>query len=95
MSSQKSNGRWYPSEQQLKDPKFTRNALKQVLDLHYALSDKVDAMTPAPSPTAPAKPTGPAAQQFLGMPVAPINTQDLTDGATLKWSKANGHFTFS
>lgn len=93
--------RWYPSTEQLKDPRDVAAAFKQLLDQHYALQDAhaaLQAKMAAPSAAAPAGPppgSGPTDSQLLGLHVAPIDTQSLADGATLKFVKASGNFQFS
>src|ERR1700674_2816802 len=92
--------RWYPSREQLKDPEATHRTLKQVLDQHYALVDRINAMAATqaqPAAGAPAGPpagSGPADTMLLGLRVAPVDTQTLADGAVLTFSKANGNFRF-
>ena len=98
MSAPKSE-RWYPSKQQLDTPEKSQAAIRRVLDLHYQLQDAHNDLKSQIAAPAGGKSnvtsSSPTSQQLLGLPVAPVNTQSLADGATLKWSKANGHFTFS
>jgi len=88
--------RWYPQTDQVNSPAALQRTLKQVLDQHYALQDQVKGMQPpaAAPATAPASTSGPSSTQFLGLPVAPIDTATLADGATLTWDKKNGTFKF-
>lgn len=89
---------WYPTEADLKTPKQVRAALQQVLKQHYELMDahtklqKVVATIPTTPPPAN---NGPTNTQLLGLPVVPIDTNSLANGATLKWSKATSSFIFS
>ena len=74
--------------------------MKQVLDLHYGLEDRMRALErrakePA-SPTnkqgAPPPGCGPADTQILGLRVAPVDISTLADGTKLTWVKASGQF---
>jgi hypothetical protein len=91
--------RYYPNVSDLKTPEDAHRVLKQVLDQHYALVDRVNAALPANAPASPAAPaastSGPATTKFLGVNVAPIDTSQLANGATLKWDKVNGTFKVS
>jgi hypothetical protein len=94
---------WYPTESQLKDPAATHRALKQVLDQFYALQDQHDALkashtallaksnakTEGPPPG-----SGPTDTQLCGLRVAPVDVNSLANGATLKFNKASGNFSF-
>ena len=93
--------RWYPAADQLKDPVASARTLKQVLDQLYALQDSHAALTAQVGASATgagkgasASPpgSGPTATQLCGLRVAPINTDTLANGATLKYNKANGNF---
>lgn len=91
--------RYYPTEADLSTPKKARAVLQQVLKQHYELLDahtalqaQVAAQAAAPSPPPS---NGPTNTQLLGLPVTPIDTSTLTNGATLKWNKATGSFIFS
>lgn len=92
------SNRWYPSIDQMKDPETSMRMMKQVLDLHYALEDKVTAMqspkkgSVAPTKGAPPPGCGPADTQILGLRVAPVDVSTLADGTRLTWVKAQGHF---
>ena len=99
---QSSGQRWYPSREQLKDPVATERAFRQLLTQHYDLQDQVMAMReqlakPAANlaPSGPPPGSGPADSMLLGLRVAPVDTATLADGATLKFSKKNGNFSFS
>lgn len=91
--------RWYPNAQRLKTPDTANAVMKEVLDRHYALADRVDAMEAAtkPSNSAIASPHagGPANTTLLGLPVGPADPRSLANGATLKYVKASGLFLFS
>lgn len=92
--------RWYPNPQRLATPEKTNAVLKEVLDRHYELADKVNAMgaakpeSPIIAPTA-ASFGGPATSKLLGLPVGPSDVQKLADGATLKYVRSKGLFLFS
>lgn len=94
--------RWYPSTNQMRNATELERALRQMLTQHYALEDRVGAIeragaasaasantTPAGAPA-----SGPATTKLLGLNVEPVDVQTLTDGATLKFSKARGTFYF-
>lgn len=95
--------RWYPSPAQLADPSALERSLRQVLSQHYALVDRVDAMTKAagtkPAAAATASPfppgSGPTDTYLLGLPVTPIDVETLADGVTLKYSAKQRSFIFS
>jgi hypothetical protein len=101
-SSKSSGQRWFPSKQQL-SPEKLEQTLRQVLTQHYALQDKFDALhaqVNAPSPSAtgrtgPPPGSGPSDTMLLGLRVVPVDTQTLANGATLKFNKVNGNFSFS
>jgi len=93
--------RWYPTQQQLK-PENLERTIRQMLAQHYDLQDQLDAareqlakpqLAPSKSGTPPG--SGPADSMLLGLRVAPVDTASLADGATLKFSKKNGNFSFS
>lgn len=92
-----SNERWYPNEQRLSSPAKTNAVMKEVLDRHYALADKVSAMA-ADKPAEQSRivqPGGPTNTTMLGLPVGPADTRSLANGATLKYVRASGLFLFS
>lgn len=98
-----SNSKWYPSADQLKDPAATQRTMKQVLDQLYAMQDqhaalaashaalaaKTDAKQSGPPPG-----SGPTDTQLCGLRVAPVDANSLANGATLKYNKASGNFSF-
>jgi hypothetical protein len=89
--------RWFPTSGQLKDPDSLERALRQVLTQHYALQDKFDALQKAHSETPPAPseiPNGPSNTKVCGLPVEPVDTQTMANGATLKFNKTRGTFSF-
>jgi len=96
--------RWYPTQDQLKDPQATQRAMKQVLDQLYSLQDahaKLSAdhaALKARVPDASKNPfppgSGPADTLVCGLPVQPIDTQTLADGTKLTFVKASGNFKF-
>ena len=94
---------WYPTIDQVKDPSATQRAFKQVLDQFYALQDQHDALKRehdtlkakvSDAKDGPPPGSGPTDTQLLGLRVAPIDTQTLANGATLKYNKATGNFSF-
>lgn len=94
-----SDSRWFPTRNQLDDPEKLLSTLRQVLTQHYNLVDTFNEykkMNP-PAPASPATPpgSGPADTMLLGLPVAPVDTATLANGATLKFVKAAGNFQFS
>ena len=92
---------WYPTPDQLADPKTTANALRVVLDQFYALQDAHDKLKAshealqAKVSADPPSGSGPSDSMILGLRISPVDVQTLTDGATLKFSKSNGNFHFS
>lgn len=91
--------RWFPSKEQLKDPESLELTLRQILTQHYALVDKFNKGSEKESN--PEKETskfppgsGPSNTVILGLHVEPVDTQTLTNGATLKYNKARGTFSF-
>lgn len=96
--------RWQPTHTQLDTPEKMAIAFKQLLTQHYALVDAhaatAQALTEAQAklatpPPNPPRGLGPADTVLLGIPVAPVDTQQLATGATLKYDKVNGRFAFS
>ena len=87
-------GRWYPTPDKLGSAKDIREVLKQVLDQHYSLLDRFNALRASQTATTASPMQGPADTMLLGLRVAPVDTQTLADGATLKFSKKNGNFFF-
>jgi hypothetical protein len=103
-----SKPRWYPTKSQLTDIDATHRTLKQVLDQFYALQDSHDALqkqvagmasAASPASTSTGSPfppgSGPSDTKILGLNVAPIDTETLANGATLKFNKAGGNFVVS
>jgi hypothetical protein len=94
--------RWYPTSLQLKDPEWTERSFRQMLKQHYDLQDQVSAMREQMASDGrrtgkkgPPPGSGPADSMLLGLRVSPVDTSTLADGATLKFSKANGNLEFS
>ena len=96
------SSRWYPSKAQLGDPAAMERAMRQLLNQHYALQDKHDALLArvnsmgqsgerGPFPAG----SGPTDTILLGLHVGPADTSTLANGATLKYVKASGNFQFS
>jgi hypothetical protein len=95
---------WYPVGEQLKDASSLQRTFKQVLDQLYALQDQHDKLKEAHSALqakvgatqgGPPPGSGPSDSMLLGLRVAPVDTQTLANGATLKFVKASGNFQFS
>lgn len=98
---QSKSGRWWPTEQQLRSPSELERAFRQMLTQHYALQDKYDALAgrvadmPLPSKEGAFPPgSGPSDTKLLGLNVEPVDTQTLTNGATLKYNRSRGTFSF-
>lgn len=104
MTTRPGSGRWYPSATQFKDSAATEQAFRRLLDMHYDLMEShtvlreqmaaPDAAAGKPSSGSPPG-SGPTDSRILGLPVAPVDIQTLADGATLKFSKKGGNFSFS
>lgn len=89
--------RWYPSQEQLKDPVQTERVFRETLRQLYDLQDKHEALkaqVASPSANAAPTPQGPSNTKLLGLHVFPVDTSTLADGATLKFSKSGGYFFF-
>lgn len=93
---QSNSNRWYPSENQLKDPAALRAAFKQLLDQFYTLQDQLNnaaqSSVAAPKPSGPPPGSGPSDTMLLGLRVAPVDVQTLADGVQLTYVKASGNF---
>ena len=90
--------RWYPTKQQLRDPDSVERSFRQLLDQHYALQDKFDALqrqSTAPASSVFPPGSGPSDTVICGLHVAPVDTNSLANGATLKFVKKDGNFQFS
>ena len=97
--ARKMGSRWYPTQQQLKDPAALERAFRQVLDRHYELLDRFGPMLDKAGESAPAAPmpppgSGPHDTMLLGLRVLPVDVQTLADGTKLTFSKADGNFQF-
>ena len=91
--------KWYPTKQQLSDPDAVERSFRQLLKQHYDLQDRFDAMATAQTkqaekPKGPPPGSGPTDTQLCGLYVQPVNPQTMANGATLKWNKATGNFSF-
>lgn len=92
--------RWFPTQQQLSDPSGLERTLRQVLTQHYALTDRLNAMQaehvvkPEAAKGGPPPGCGPADTQILGLRVAPVDVDQLVDGAKLTFSRSSGNFEF-
>ncbi len=92
---------WYPSHLQLDTPQKLERTLREVLRLHYAQRDTVNALhTKVNAPTvagtrASQVPTNTAAvTNILGLPIVPSDTTQLADGTKLTYVKATRSFKF-
>ena len=96
---------WYPSRDQVDTPDKVQSTLKQILDLHYGLQNehndlkrRVAAMPlPAASGSASKGNTSvnpPATSTLLGLPVGPLDTTRLANGAKLTYVAATRSFQF-
>jgi hypothetical protein len=98
MAIQQKSSRWYPTAQQLKDPQATESAFRQLLQQHYALQDRFDALhaqVNAPAiVTGPLPGHGPSDTMLCGLYVQPVDTASLADGTKLTYSAENGNFLF-
>jgi hypothetical protein len=90
--------RWYPSQEQLKDPSSLERSFRQLLTQHYDLQDQHDALlakvNAKPAATTSQDTSGPATTKLLGLHVEPVDTNSLANGATLKFNKSRGTFSF-
>lgn len=91
--------RWFPSHEQLKDPKATERAFRQLLTQHYSLVDRFNDLhakvhEEKPRQTGPPPGSGPIDSMLLGLHVVPVDVQTLADGVKLTFDKKNGNFTF-
>jgi len=84
---------WYPSSHQLKTPEDTERTLREVLrqfytlrDSHAALQDQVKQNS---KEAVPAQTNTASVQRFLGLPVEPADTTQLTNGAVPTYDKTN------
>lgn len=98
---QSKQSRWFPTKEQLKDHGSLERSLRQMLEQHYALVDRVNAhmakqttQSTAGSASTPPAGSGPADTMLLGLRVAPIDTNTLADGTQLTYVKAQGNFQF-
>lgn len=92
--------KWYPSQDQLKDPATTTRTLRVVLDRLYALQDSHVALQQSHAAlqqkvaAGPAQTQGPVNTKLLGLNVEPVDTNSLANGAALKYNSARGTFSF-
>jgi hypothetical protein len=87
--------RWYPVSSDLKDAKGIEHSFRQLLTQHYELQDKFDTMQKQQAQAPAQGGNGPIDTKLLGLNVTPIDTQQLANGATLKWNKLKGAFEVS
>jgi hypothetical protein len=96
-SSAASADKWYPTRTQLEGTPALERAFRQLLTQHYELRDKFNAMEAKQKETQnPKHPpgSGPTDTQLCGLYVQPVNPQTMANGATLKWNKSTGNFSF-
>ena len=95
--------RWFPQgESQLTGSVALERTLRQVLQQHYALVDRVNEMQASSiaqaKDGAKAKPfppgSGPSDTVLLGLPVTPVDVQTLADGVKLTYSAKQRCFIF-
>jgi hypothetical protein len=93
--------RWYPSAKQLGKPEETERALREILRMHYSLSDRVGTLhetvskMPAIAGTKASQvPNSAAVTNILGLPIEPSDTTQLADGTSLKYVAATRSFKF-
>ncbi len=93
--------KWYPSSEQLKDPQSTERAFREILRMHYALTEqvgtlhkKVDTMPAMAGTKASQVPNTAAVTNLLGLPIDPSDTTQLADGTKLTYVAATRSFRF-
>lgn len=103
MATVNKGSHWYPTTTQLKDPQSMFLVMKQTLDQLYALQDRHDALQKSHTElqakvgekkTGSPPGSGPADTQLCGLFVEPVDTNSMANGATLKYNKARGTFSF-
>lgn len=102
MSQPPQSSRWYPTSSEVGDAASIQRSFRRVLDQLYALQSQHDTLkaqmtAPAAKSDSTAAPagSGPTDTMLCGLRVAPVDTQTLANGATLKYVKAQGNFAFS
>ena len=90
--------RWYPSHDQLKDPKSTERSFRETLRMLYELQDSHAALQAQRKQNSkeavPATANTASEQRFLGLPVKPSDTTQLQDGTVLTYVKGSRWFEF-
>jgi len=93
--------KWYPSTHQLGKPEELERAFREVLRLHYSLSQRVTdihetvkAMPPMAGTKASQVPNSAAVTNILGLPISPSDTTQLADGTKLTYVAATRSFRF-
>jgi hypothetical protein len=89
-----SSNRWYPTQNQLSAPDQLERTFRQLLQMHYEMQDRLEAMQRSQSTNTLQQGGGPIDTTIVGLPVQPIDSQTLADGAKLQWSKKDGMFKF-
>src|SRR5690348_4133012 len=89
--------RWFPTQQQVGSPGELERAFRQVLEQHYALTQRVQELEAKQAQSMQSNVVGgqgPADTKLLGLNVEPADVQTLADGSTLKFNKSRGTFSF-
>jgi hypothetical protein len=93
--------KWYPSAKQLGKPEETERALREILRMHYSLSDRVgtlhetvNRMPQMAGTKASQVPNSAAVTNVLGLPIVPSDTTQLADATVLTYDKAGRRFVF-
>lgn len=99
MSNQQGDNRWYATKEQLKDPEALERSFRRLLTMHYDLLDAHRELKTqigqASSNAAGNGGGGPADTTLLGLPVGPVDTRALPNGALLRWVASKRMFIFS
>jgi len=94
MGKQK-DSRWFPTQIQLSDPKSLERSFRQLLEQHYALVDRHEALSKqVPAATGIQPGHGPSDTMVCGLFVQPVDSQTLADGTKLTYEKKSGSFVF-
>jgi len=91
--------RWYPTRDRLGSPAQLAEAFRVLLDQHYALQDRHDALlakvnAPSSKTAEPPPGSGPTDTMLCGLRVEPVDSRTLANGAVLTWVAKDGRFKF-
>ena len=93
--------KWYPSANQLGKPEELERAFREVLRMHYAVSNqvgtlhkKVNSLPTMAGTKASQVPNSAAVTNVLGLPIFPADTTQLADGTKLTYVAASRRFEF-